>query len=341
MSKFFSILSIALLVLTASLKAQTPDSVKVFVDSALNLMEHNSVFTQKVNWKQVRNTVQQMTANARTYKEVYPALRYAFNQLGDKHGWLVLDGEEYRNPSFPPDTNRLNADIKDVISKGPRLYNRTIDNNYAYISIPFFGGQSPAECRVYAQRIQDSLCKNISPTTKGIIIDLRMNAGGNIYPMIAGIANVLGEGLFNIGLDGAGKETSRSAIQQGALAWYDSIPLKPARTCGDLSKLPVTVIIGPVTGSAGECIAIAFRGRPHTKLVGENTGGYVTANDGRLLPGKDNGMVLAMNYTKDRTGKAYYDCVAPDIKVVGGDHFFEPASDEKIQAAVKWLKKQR
>lgn len=323
------------------LQAQVPDSVKIFVDSALNVMQRHSVFSNKVNWKQVRDSVQLMTAQTRTYKDAHPALQYAFNKLGDKHGWLVLDGQDYKNPHFVFDTTRLTPNIKLAASKGPRIYTANIQQQFVYISIPFFGGQTVPEVKKFAQRIQDSLCKNISPATKGIIIDLRLNAGGNMFPMIAGVANVLGDGLFSTGMDGSGKTMGQSTIENGALSWYDSIPLKTAHSCGDLTKLPVALIIGPVTGSAGEMMAIAFTGRPTIKLIGENTGGFVTANDGRYLPGKDNGIVIAMEYTRDRNGKAYYDDVVPDIKVVGGDNFFEHDKDKKIQAAVKWLKQQQ
>lgn len=323
------------------LQAQVPDSVRVFVDSALNLMQRQSVFTKKVHWAGVRDSVARMTAQARTYEDVYPAIKYAFNQLGDRHGFLLLGGNQYKNPdpALAFDTTRLTANIKLAASKGPRIYTGLVDKQYAYISIPFFGGQSAADARIFAQRIQDSLCKNINKDTKGIIIDLRLNAGGNLFPMIAGVANVLGDGLYSEGVDASGKVTGSSALVHGALNWYDSLPLKVERGCGDLAKLPVALIIGPVTASAGEMMVVAFTGRPKVAIVGENSGGFVTSNDGRYLPGKGNAMVLAMDYVRDRNGKAYFYDVAPEIKVVGGDDYFDHNKDKKIQAAVKWLRK--
>ncbi len=50
-------------------------------------------------------------------------------------------------------------------------------------------------------------------------------------------------------------------------------------------------------------------------------------------------MVLAMEYVRDRNGKAYVYDVVPGIKVVGGDDYFNHSKDKKIQAAVKWLRK--
>lgn len=320
--------------------AQVPDSVKIFVDSSLNVMQRSSVFSTKVNWKQVRDSVRKMTAQAQTYEATYTAIQYAFHQLGDKHGKLVFNGESYRNPFFTFDTTRIPENIKQAARKGPHIYTGFISGQYAYLSIPTFGGQATADVKQFAQRLQDSLCKNINGATKGIILDLRLNGGGNVFPMIAGIANVLGEGSYGKGIDAAGNTTEEYAIRNGAISWYDSIPLKIEHTCGNFSTLPVALLLSPVTASAGEDIAIAFTGRPKTILIGENTGGFVTANDGIYLPGPKNGIVLAMGFLQDRNGKAYFDNVVPDIKIISGDYFFEPVKDEKIKAAVKWLKKQ-
>ena len=46
---------------------------------------------------------------------------------------------------------------------------------------------------------------------------------------------------------------------------------------------PVDVLTGPRTASAGEAVAIAFRGRPDTRSFGEPTFGVPTANAPYLL----------------------------------------------------------
>ena len=64
------------------------DSVRSYVDSALNLMQNNSAYSKNVNWRMIRDSAHLLAANAKTYSEAAPALKYAFNKLGDKHGWL-------------------------------------------------------------------------------------------------------------------------------------------------------------------------------------------------------------------------------------------------------------
>ena len=323
-----------------SIYAQQPDSVKTFVDSALAIMQRNSIHASELDWSKIRDSVALMIARSTNYADVQPALRYAFNQLGDKHGWLVFNGEDYRNPSFSPDTSRISADIKQVALKGPRVYAGRVDEKYTYLSIPFFGGQTPEAMKKFGQQLQDSLCRYTNDKTKGFIIDLRLNAGGNMFAILAGINNIIGPGVIGKSVDQYGKEFTVTEVKDNGIAINDSLFTSIDRSCGDYSELPVAILVGPVTASAGECIAVAFAGRNKSILIGENTAGYVTANNGWYLPGKNNGIVLAVEYIRDANGVEYKENVKPVIRVIGGDHFFDRNNDEKIKAALRWLKKQ-
>jgi hypothetical protein len=334
-------IAVLLLISTANLSAQQPDSVRIFIDSALHVMQNNSVFSKQVNWKNIAATIHRMSKNAKTYMEAAPAIKYAFDALGDKHGWLVFGDQDYRNPKFTPDTGRISQNIKLAASKGPKIYCSVVNDHYAYISIPFFGGQTDEQMTRFGQQIQDSLCKAINPTVKGIIIDLRLNAGGNIAPMLAGVSNVLGNDDVSITADSKGNITGRTTIEGNKVMMDGILRTSLTKSGADLTKVPVAVITGPATGSSGEALAISFIGRDKAVLVGEATGGYTTANNGFLLAGEDYGIVLAVGYMTDRFGNVYYDNVKPDIEVVGGDDFFSHAKDKKIQAAVEWLAKQQ
>lgn len=315
--------------------AQKNDSVRLFVDSALNLMQRHSMFSARLDWKKIRSRTHVLATNASTYSEAGPALKFAFNQLGDKHGWLVLDDTDYRNPRFKPDTGRVNANMKEAASKGPRIYIHRLSKYIAYISIPFFGGQSLDKMNAFAQRIQDSLCKVTDPDIRGIILDLRLNAGGNIYPMIVGIGNIYGK------QPPAKNRSAVYEIKDNSLTLNDTLVVKLQSDCGDFSQLPVAVITGPVTGSSGEFLAIAFSTRRNTRLFGERTAGYTTANNGFLLPGRNNGLVLGESYARDANGKIFTNGVVPTVLISGGDDFFHPEKDRKIRAALAWLSKQK
>ncbi len=333
------ILILCIVLSAIQVKAQKADSIRLFVDSSLNIMQSKSLHSKDLNWKIIRDSVHQLVKNAGTYEETFPALQFAFNLLQDKHGWLVLNGKNYPNPFMLRDDSRINQATKSVITK-PAVRSKLLKDRYAYLSIPFFGGQTLSSMNAFAQRIQDSLCKVISPAVKGIIIDLRLNGGGNMYPMIIGISNVIGNGKFTGSVNSMGETEGWLEMKNHTITLLDTMVIKLQKNCGNLEKLPVAVLIGPATGSSGEQLAIILSLRKKTILIGEPTAGYVTGNNGYLLPGHENGIVLAESYTIDRNGKIYLKDVEPAIRFNGGDNFSDLPGDEKIKEAMKWIDKQ-
>ena len=334
--KLFIAALLSVVCFNVSVVAQKADSIKLLIDSALNVMEHHSVHSSQINWKELRDSVSMMAKDASTTAEAAPAIKYAFNRLTDKHGWLVLNDTDYRNPAFKPDTARVNNDMKSAASKGGKVYVGQVAKDYAYISVPWFGGQTLDKCNAFAQKLQDSLCKVVTPATKGFIIDLRLNMGGNTFPMVVGLSNVFGnQSPAKTGYAGDWK------IKDYSLQMNDTFIIRLSKNCGDYSKYPVAIIIGPQTASAGEYLALGFTARPNTILVGERTAGYTSGNNGFYLPGKNNAIVIAEDYAKGKDGKVYENGIFPQVEVVGGDDFFNREKDLKILAAVKWLRKQK
>lgn len=109
-------------------------------------------------------------------------------------------------------------------------------------------------------------------------------------------------------------------------------------TCNiNAQNIPVVMLISPHTGSAAECFIIAFKGRINTVLLGSKTAGYVTVNTG--IPINDTAfMNLAIGYNADRKGKIYKEAIEPDIPFTSVDKFNDIENDEKVKAAMKWLK---
>ncbi|RYZ22803.1 MAG: hypothetical protein EOO16_07580 [Chitinophagaceae bacterium] len=321
--------------------AQRPDSVSRLIDSALNVMEHRGLSSHKLNWKKLRSRVDAMSRNARTDRDAMPALFWAFDQLHDKHGWITIADSMHYNAQVKREKRTWSAGLDSALRRGPKLYNGIVAGKYAYISIHFFGRQTEEAMNGFAQQVRDSLCRNVTADTRGIIVDLRLNGGGNSFPMYQGIANVFGDRALTEGVDGRGRTTGVFAIRSGRVTMHgnygDSLQLRAPRGCGDLSALPVAVLISPVTGSSAEQLAMAFTSRPNSVLIGERTAGYVTANNGFELPGVNNGIVVAEGLTRNVHGKLFREAVYPDIEVIGEDDFVDREHDAKIRAAVKWL----
>ena len=117
-------------------------------------------------------------------------------------------------------------------------------------------------------------------------------------------------------------------LKNGSVTLLDPMVISLKRTCGEYQQIPLATIIGPATGSAGEQLTIILSTRKNSILIGENTAGYVTANNGFLLPGKNNGIVIGESYTRDKNGRIYFEDVSPTIKVTGGDDFLHLQNDK-------------
>jgi C-terminal processing protease CtpA/Prc len=106
----------------------------------------------------------------------------------------------------------------------------------------------------------------------------------------------------------------------------------------DLSRVPVAVLTAPDTGSSGEFVTIAFRGRPQTRSFGLPTEGRPTGNDTFRL--SDGAVIVLTTVQKaDRTGHVYPDAPRPpDQTVINGSSRQDPyRSDASIRAAEHWL----
>jgi C-terminal processing protease CtpA/Prc len=162
----------------------------------------------------------------------------------------------------------------------------------------------------------------------GWIVDLRSNGGGNMWPMIAGVGPVLGEGRAGYFIDPDGTE-SWWEYRDGA-SWNDGTLMQRVDTPYRLRReLPrVAVLIDRGTASSGEAVLIAFQRRPGTRSFGTATCGLSTANQQYTLSDGAS-LFLTVSVMADRTKTRYGSQVVPDEEV--------PVPREAEQRAVAWL----
>jgi C-terminal processing protease CtpA/Prc len=103
---------------------------------------------------------------------------------------------------------------------------------------------------------------------------------------------------------------------------------------------PVAVLIDGGTGSSGEAIALAFRGRPNTRSFGAATAGFATANRGAALPDGAN-MVVTTGFMVDRRGVEAGERLHPDEPVPGPPSGWPFATDMVAATATRWLTAQQ
>jgi carboxyl-terminal processing protease len=99
---------------------------------------------------------------------------------------------------------------------------------------------------------------------------------------------------------------------------------------------PVAVLTSRLTGSAGERLVMAFRGRPGTRSFGEPTAGVPTGNSPhRLSDGAELHLTEAVGI--DRTGRSYHTRIKPDQPIATDWTRYGSPADPVLQAAVAWL----
>jgi carboxyl-terminal processing protease len=209
-----------------------------------------------------------------------------------------------------------------------------------FIAIEGFASVMPEEQAKYATAVQQLIRDLDAQDPCGWIVDLREDTGGNMWPMLAGLGPILGDGKAGAFVDPDGYEEDWS-YQDGQALEGDQVAVKVNGPAYELKAAspPVAVLTGVNTVSAGEAIVVAFRGRPHTCSFGLYTTGLSTANGG--FPLSDGAwIILTTSVYADRTGQTYGDRIYPD-ELVDDVRKFTFIMDEAIpQPAIDWLMSQ-
>ncbi|WP_324679257.1 S41 family peptidase [Hymenobacter sp. GOD-10R] len=314
-----------------------PDSVKTFLDKSLTLLETYSLERASVDWPQLRQTVYQKAQGAQSVHDLLPIYPYVFEQLKDDHGWLTYQGKTYkwRNPARPVYPNAV---VKAALAKRPGLRVKMLPGNIGYVQLPGING-SLQQMRDAAKVVQDSLCRINPDKATAWIIDLRLNDGGAMAPMLAGMAPLLGDGHLGGFVDKDGQPDQQWYLRQGNF-YLDTLQVTTLQNRCPVRKTnkPIAVLLSGLTASSGEIVAISLKGRASTRFFGEPTYGATTANESYRISGTTY-LTIAGTQETDRNRVVYRSNVAPDVLVTGGDNFSDLGKDAKIAAALKWLKK--
>jgi carboxyl-terminal processing protease len=183
--------------------------------------------------------------------------------------------------------------------------------------------------------------------TCGWVVDLQLNKGGIVGPMMGGVGPVLGEGkAWAAVLPNGDLETWY--YRNGAVVYEDAQGEHLLMQVDHPYQLknqipPVAVLTGASTGSAGEATAISFRGRPGARSFGTPTAGVPNGPIGITL---SDGALLGVAYAReaDRTGHIYRynENLQPDEVVFTepGNKLTGTDADPVVQAGLKWLQGQ-
>lgn len=352
-------LSINVLTAAQSTDEMAPPA-RTYLDEALNYMQQNALHKHTINWQVVRARTMARAKNSKTTWDTYPAIAYALTQLGEKHSWFQLPD------NLPPDRRQaLDAEIKQILARpepakpspftpSKEMKARILDYEqmkFAYVVIPMCIGRfaewekNAPDFQQFADKLHELVLGLQAQQPAGWIVDLRGNGGGNMWPMLAGIGVLLGEGELGAFVS-ADEEHVPWFYKQGKAGTRDAKGTEeisaqvrqPPLVSPKLS--PVAVLFDRGTASSGEAIAISFAGRPEERSFGEHTAGFSTANDMHQFS-DGAALFLCSGVEQDRSGKLYPDGLDPDEMVPATEIRPTEDLDPNVLAAEKWLSKQR
>ena len=216
---------------------------------------------------------------------------------------------------------------------------RIINNNIGYVELTGSTGDYAYQKfpNIVNEKIKDLLNKyNID----GWIIDIRRNTGGATWPMLNAVGPIIGEGNIGSRLDSTGQKYiwkySNGTIYFGDKI-YSQLNVEPFKL---KKQFPVVAVLtSNTTASAGEGVAVAFKGRDKTYFIGENTIGKTTGNNTFILS-DESWLNISDTVSVDRNGNKYFDPVKPDLFInVDWKYFGNENKDYVIKSALEWLEK--
>jgi C-terminal processing protease CtpA/Prc len=204
----------------------------------------------------------------------------------------------------------------------------TLPVDVGYVRVTGFSNSDPSAITAFADSIQEQIRRADKASLVGWVVDVRSNTGGNMWPMVAGVGPILGNGVAGFFVPPQGTATPWS-VQNGAASSGGTVIVRTSMVYELIVRDPkVAVLTDGLSASSGEAVVVSFRRRSNTRSFGGATCGLSTANSTLRL--SDGAMLyLTTAVMADRTQSPYGDVIPPDETVAG--------DAPVVERAVAWL----
>lgn len=322
-----------------------PPHIDSYINTAIDSIRTNALMKDSVDWRSVKMEALKQVEGAKTTVETYPTLRYILDALGDNHSFLQLSDslrsaeKEALGESTHSEENNSERD--------PSAFGRRMQPEFSIIDVsnaPVAFTFMPQGRRnsSFASEFQTKLAELSEQGPCGWIIDLRGNGGGNMWPMLAGLGPLLGNGKVGGSID-ANSQQDFWIYSDGQAIFADAngeehvwAEAEDPLVIDKIAEAPKAILIDRGTASSGEAMAVAFRGYSNTRFFGEPTYGASTATRGFPLSDGAN-LVLAVSTFMDRNGTIYPDGIAPDDTVYFDNAIHSMNNDPILNSALDWI----
>ncbi len=309
------------------------------------VLEREALYRDKVDWQALRTRLQAPDADP---AKTWPLLRDAIAVSSGGHGrWLPASYPLLQSPSSratvvgsqpPPATQRTHEHRAKQQRTDQQRDMDTVGRRIGWMTVGAFSGGGPGDSVAwqrasvaFAGTLQDAIRSKDRAERCGWVVDLRRNTGGNMWPMLLGLAPLLEDAGGNAPRVGAftTADSERSWFLHGGAVWLEQKNLLDVGAAAYRLRhpgAPVAVLFGPRTASAGEATALAFRGRANTRSFGQPTAGVSTGNRTELLP-DGSALLVTGNVMVDRNGQGDGRKIAPDVVIGEGEDAAAAARD--------------
>lgn len=229
---------------------------------------------KNIDWNQMRTTYRSMLTEKSSEEELFNVLSAMLNELRDDHTNLITP---------------FNISSYDVASTGAKNYRqRTLQDYYipnawrtGALTHDFLSNNQVGYIRYSSfmsnfSASQMDLVLTRYKGTKGIILDLRENGGGNIF----NVPRLLGRFIDSKTL--IGYSITRNGTAHNDFGEKEEFYITPHE--GIRFTKPVIVLIDKGSYSATTFFAVATKAFPHITLMGDETGGGGGLPNGGQLP---------------------------------------------------------
>lgn len=332
-----------------ALPAQAPATGQALLHEAIGILSTRPIGADRVDWASVEARLLPAIAPEDPAKSAHAAIRESIAALGDPHASFMSPDEhqawrdaQIRPPpaSDPPPAEPAPARETTPTGRIPTTPEAAeLSHAIAYIILPDCGSGDPAALQQYALELRRLILAAQTLKPGGWIIDLRLNGGGNVWPMLLGLQPLIGEGTCAMSIEPGGTARFGCDAKSVWIDWPDGsrqiqLTIEPREGAHAISPAPIAVLIGGWTMSSAEITAAALKGIPGARLFGEPTAGLTTVtsffelSDGSVL-------VLPVGAVAGRDGIPIFGPILPDEPVDSSEW---PGPDDAVSAAAQaWI----
>ena len=295
----YVILVVAGLMMTSCGMFDNQGTPEGYVRHCVKLLDTKALYADSGEWKAKKEETLEAAKTLASMEEAHSLVEAAAKVAGGKHSFLQ-------------------APVKDTASFeeiAPAV--ELLDSNIAKIVLPAHSGVKVSDS-LYTYSVLNFLQEHSD--AKGVILDLRGNRGGNMYPMIAAVAPLLpDDDILSFKARSRTIPISLEYIMRISGMSGESINKFPATT-------PIAILTDDWTGSSGEATLLCFRGLDNVRTFGIPTAGYASANT--PYPLKDGyQLVITESCDMAHSGEVFCDDpIAPDV-----------TTETPLEDAIDWI----